>query len=370
VPAAAAAPARPRVDVIEVDGLIDPVMADFLTHAVHSAETGGARALVVQLDSTGGAISAARLGALVATVAHATVPIGVWVGGSGRPRAYGAAFRVFLAAPVRGVGPDARIGPHRALPSGVVHAPTLGDFLVSGGLPVPTSIVHRAGRPLQRQPLVDVQFAKPGLVARLLHAVVTPAVPYVLLVVGLLLVVFEFFTAGVGIAGVVGAGSLVLAAYGLGALPTRWWAVLLLAVGVGGYAIDLQAGAPRFWTVVGTLALAVGSVRLYDGFSVPVVAMVIVVAGTALFMVGGMPVMIRTRFSTPTIGRESMIGEMGVAVADVAPEGTVELRGAPWRARTNRATPIRAGDPIRVVAIDGLLLEVEPEEGGARESGH
>jgi membrane-bound serine protease (ClpP class) len=48
----------------------------------------------------------------------------------------------------------------------------------------------------------------------------------------------------------------------------------------------------------------------------------------------------------------------------------VRVDGAPWRARTNRATPIAAGDPVRVVAIDGLLLEVEPEAGGARDAGH
>jgi membrane-bound serine protease (ClpP class) len=65
-----------------------------------------------------------------------------------------------------------------------------------------------------------------------------------------------------------------------------------------------------------------------------------------------------------------MIGEMGVALAAIEPEGTVEVRGAPWRARTNRATPISVGDPVRVVAIDGLLLEVEPETGGAREAHH
>ena len=75
--------------------------------------------------------------------------------------------------------------------------------------------------------------------------------------------------------------------------------------------------------------------------------------------------MIRTRFATPTIGREWMIGEMGEADADVDPDGRVRIRGALWRARTNRATPIRSGEPIRVVAIDGLVLEVEPEEGGA-----
>jgi membrane-bound serine protease (ClpP class) len=62
-----------------------------------------------------------------------------------------------------------------------------------------------------------------------------------------------------------------------------------------------------------------------------------------------------------------MIGEMGEAVADVKPDGVVRIREALWRARTNRATPIASGDRVRVVGIDGLLLEVEPEEGGARD---
>jgi membrane-bound serine protease (ClpP class) len=78
-----------------------------------------------------------------------------------------------------------------------------------------------------------------------------------------------------------------------------------------------------------------------------------------------MPAMIRTRFATPTIGREWMIGELGEVDVDVDPEGRVVIRGAQWRARTNRATPVRVGERIRVVAIDGLVLEVEPEEGGA-----
>ena len=62
-----------------------------------------------------------------------------------------------------------------------------------------------------------------------------------------------------------------------------------------------------------------------------------------------------------------MIGEMGEALLAVDPEGVVELRGAQWRARTNRATPIGRGDKVRVVAIDGVTLEVEPESGGARD---
>ena len=77
--------------------------------------------------------------------------------------------------------------------------------------------------------------------------------------------------------------------------------------------------------------------------------------------------MVRTRFATPTIGREWMIGQLGTAVGDVSPEGVVTVSGARWRARTNRSTPLHAGDSVRVVAIDGVTLEVEPESGGARD---
>jgi membrane-bound serine protease (ClpP class) len=86
-----------------------------------------------------------------------------------------------------------------------------------------------------------------------------------------------------------------------------------------------------------------------------------------LAMVSGMPAMVRNRFTNPTIGREWMIGEVGTAVGAVSPDGVVTVRDAPWRARTNRATPIEPGQAVRVVSIDGLLLEVEPLEGAARD---
>jgi membrane-bound serine protease (ClpP class) len=87
----------------------------------------------------------------------------------------------------------------------------------------------------------------------------------------------------------------------------------------------------------------------------------------AVSMFSGMPAMVRTRFGTPTIGREWMVGEEGAAVTAVDPDGTVRIRGAQWRARTNRATPIASGEVVRVVEIDNLILEVEPLEGGAKD---
>jgi membrane-bound serine protease (ClpP class) len=80
-----------------------------------------------------------------------------------------------------------------------------------------------------------------------------------------------------------------------------------------------------------------------------------------------MPSMVRTRFSTPTIGRRWMIGEMGDAVTAVDPQGTIRIRDAVWRATTNRATPVQPGERVRVVGIDRLVLEVEPEVGAAKD---
>jgi len=69
---------------------------------------------------------------------------------------------------------------------------------------------------------------------------------------------------------------------------------------------------------------------------------------------------VRNRFSVPTVGRDSMIGEVGEAHTDLNPDGVVTVRGAPWRARTGRAHPVPKGGAVRVVAVDRLVLQVEP----------
>ena len=122
--------------------------------------------------------------------------------------------------------------------------------------------------------------------------------------------------------------------------------------------------------MIGVVALGAGSLWLYGGSSELRPAwwvLLVTCAGMVLFMLGGMTAMVRSRFSTPTVGREGMIGEEGTAEVAVAPDGVVVIRGARWRARTNRATPIAAGAPVRVAAVDGLVLEVEPPEGAAED---
>ena len=256
-----------------------------------------------------------------------------------------------------------RVGAERAVELGLVDndASVIVDFV--GGLDEVESEVVDG----ERQPVTQVRFASLDIVGQLMHTVASPPVAYLLFVIGLTLLLFELYTAGVGVAGVTGAGFLLLGSYGLVSLPTRPIGVALLLLAMFAYGVDIQTGVPRVWTAIGTVAFVLGSLVLYDGVSISWVTLLIAFVGITLTMLAGMPTMVRTRFSTPTIGREWMVGEMGSARTDVDPDGVVTVRDAPWRARTNRATPIRRDDAVRVVAIDGLVLEVEPEEGGARD---
>ena len=225
---------------------------------------------------------------------------------------------------------------------------------------------------VQRNTIATPRFSKLGLFDQLLHTVASPPVAYLLLLIGLGLLIFEFFTAGIGVAGVVGAVSTLLAGYGIAELPARAWAVALIVIAMVAFAIDVQVGLPRTWTGIGIVLTIVGSFWLFE--SVPGaslrptwLSLIAGIGGVMLTFTAGMPSMTRTRFATPTIGREWMVGSEGTVVERVDPEGVVNVGGADWRARTNRATPVDAGDTIKVVAIDGITLEVEPLEGAARD---
>jgi membrane-bound serine protease (ClpP class) len=383
-----------RVSIVQVSGLLDPVTAELIESKLAEAEREEFVALVLQVNSTGTVVSDARVAELARLVRDSPVQVAVWVGPSGSRAEAGVAQLAGVADKV-GVSPGSRLGrigepvldagsysPAFAdildrLRNGTIdadeaveldvaaeQAEIIGQFVVDlDG--VETRVVGD-GENRRREPVSIPRFSKLALVDQLMHTVASPAVAYLLFVIGLALIVFELYTAGVGVAGLVGAGALVLACYGLDTLPARGWAVGLLVLSTVAFAIDVQTGVPRVWTGVGVVTLVVGSFSLYErGLSLSWITLLVGIVGISVFMFAGMPAMVRTRFSTPTIGRQWMIGEVGEALTEVNPDGVVRIKGAPWRARTNRATPIKTGEVVRVVEVEGLLLEVEPEEGGA-----
>ena len=384
-------PAGPEVEVVEISGLLDEIVVRLMADTLRSVDPTDTLAVVFQVNSAGAVVTDDRIVELADLIHTSTVPVSFWVGPSGS-RAIGRVAQLAAVAHDIGIAPGARIGdlgdpvlppdrytvPFRPSEAGDLIVASVGYHEAVGrslARPSPVLLEHLVGltgfqvvnEGSSVEPLTRTRFGQLGPVDQFFHSVASPAIAYLLFLVGMGLLVFELYTAGVGVAGVVGATSLLLGGYGLAVLPARGWAVAVLVFAMVGYAVDVQTGVPRAWTAIGTVALVVGSLFLFDGTPLSWLSLVAGVLVTVVGMAGGMPAMIRTRFATPTIGREWIIGETGIAVDEIGPNGTVDVRGATWKARTNRATPIPAGDPIQVVSVDGLWLEVEPLEGAARD---
>ena len=401
------------VDVLQVSGFMDDILVAEIRDAIERAHDSGAQALILQVNSDGTVVDDRVVEALLEDIATAPVPIGVWVGPTGS-RFYGPAAQMLAVADVTGMAPGARVGYFGvplSIPSAEIDFGIAEETLRNGsvglsearaldifrqrindeGVPTVTSMLQAMNGYEElgvilvttEQVVTDdgntrfdtvaiVRFSKLSLIDQLFHTVASPPVAYLLLLTGLALLVFEFFTAGVGVAGVVGAVCTFLAFSGLAVLPTRTWAVVVIGLAMLAFSVDVQVGIPRFWTGVGLVLTVIGTWFLFEplpGASMRPgwIALITGVGGIALTFVVGMPNMVRTRFATPTIGREWMIGELGTVIDDVDPDGVVEVGNGRWRARTNRATPVMRGDEIRVAAIDGITLEVEPLEGAAKD---
>jgi membrane-bound serine protease (ClpP class) len=387
------------VRIAKVAGLIDPVVMAYVLDQLDRAEADpDSLGLIIWMNSNGSVLNDDEYLELAQRLRDTPLQIGLWVGQTGSA-ARGGSAELASVVDVVGITPNSSIGDigERRIPaewgdafaaaeldltSSVIGA----DEAVQSGLSVgPLANVVQIGSfatefdgfevfrcadadgQLVTLPTTRIIITGLPLSSQLFHTVASPEVAYLFLVIGLSLLVFELFTAGVGIAGVLGAGFTALGCYGLAILPTRWWAIGLLLLSLILMAVDIQTNVPRFYTMAGLVAFVIGTWFLYDGVPMSRVTVAAGIIGAVLYAYTGMPSMVRTRFSTPTIGRKWMIGEMGTALTGVDPEGTVQVRDVAWRAITNRATPVEKGQPVRVVGIDRLILEIEPEEGAARD---
>jgi membrane-bound serine protease (ClpP class) len=410
--AAESGTAMAPVDVVEVSGLVDNIVADSITNALVRSQNNGSQAVILQLNSKGAVIGRERMAELLTHISDSKIPVAIWVGPSGS-RAYGLPAQMLAVADVTAMAPGARIGRTGTMLSvdgkqlsfgaadDMLHTNTLG-FLEAReqkvlkfstddrGVPVLRNMLYALDGVSVRGATLDtvsdvlddagqvtreattVRFFKLGLVPRLLHTVASPPSAYLLTTLGIALLIFEFFTAGIGIGAIVGATCLILGCMGTGALPMSGIGIGIFIAAFIAFAVDVQVGIPRFWTGAGLVLYSIASFTMFrsvDGLSMRPswFTLLVCITGVALTFIVGMPSMVRTRFATPTVGRENLVGTTGVAVGDINPEGIVLVDGAQWRARTNRATPLTHNAAMRVVAIDGITLEVEPLEGAAKD---
>ncbi len=198
---------------------------------------------------------------------------------------------------------------------------------------------------------------------RILAAVADPNIALILMMLGIYGLLFEFYTPGFGVAGVIGAIGLLLALYALAMLPINATGALFLLLGIA--LMATEAFVPSFgaFGIGGIVAFVVGALMLIDG-DLPgmeiSLAFVLPLAVTSALLLAGIGAFaLRARHRPVVTGSAAMVGGTAVALEDFEQEGWVQALGERWHARSE--TPLTSGTRARIVAVEGLTLVVQPE---------
>ncbi|MCL4744534.1 MAG: nodulation protein NfeD [Burkholderiaceae bacterium] len=199
---------------------------------------------------------------------------------------------------------------------------------------------------------------------RLLGVITNPSVAYLLIIVGLYALVFEFSNPGLLVPGVIGAICLLVALYALNLLPVNYAGAALMLLGAA--FMVAEAFMPSFGAlgIGGLAAFILGSVILIDTdlpeFRIPYSLIAGVALATGALVLVGIGMVARGRRRPVVSGRESLLGARAVAIDAFDGTGWARVQGERWQVRCRE--PVARGQPLRITAIDGLVLRAEPAQ--------
>ncbi len=394
---------------VTLDGSINPASKDFIIRAIKESENAGASLLVIRLNTPGGLSESMR--DIVMAELSSTVPIAVFVAPAGA-RAASAGTLITLAADIAVMAPGTNIGAahpvalisgdsgddetmkekttndavafarsvaeergrnvewaeksiresssltaREALDQGVIDlvSEDLSDLLtqLDGYVLADGSTIHTAG--------VSLEEINPTLRERLLGYLTDPNIVYILFILGLVGLVYEFFQPGIGFGLAAGGICLVLAFLGLQMLPVNIVGVLLIIFGIALMVLDAFTPTDGILTAGGIVALLIGSLTLFDiedkavGLSLVTVFLVVgVVSALSVFVISKALLIQR---KAPALGPNSLIGTQGIAKSAINPEGKIFVSGEYWSARSLEGR-ITTGEQVNVVGMEGRTLLV------------
>lgn len=409
-----AQPGNQEVVKVTIDGVIHPIADEYIGRAIAHAEETHAAAVLVEMRTPGGLMDSMR--SIIEKMLASKVPVIVYVTPSGA-RAASAGFFILEAADVAAMAPGTNTGSAHPVSGGggniesdmrakvendaaafmrsyaskrgrnVQVAETgireskawssdeaLKENLIDIVAKDQNDLFHQiAGREitrfdgskikldLTRASVVDYQLS---LKEEILSWLMDPNIAFLVLAVGALALYAEFNHPGAVIPGVVGFLMIVLAGFALNLLPVRFAAITLIAAAFIMFALEAKYATHGVIGIGGIVALTLGGLLLVDGpipemrvklwtalgVSVPLGFVTIFLMSMAL----------KARRNKVMTGSQGLIGELGVAQTGLAPEGKVFVHGEIWNARA--ASEVAVGTPIRVKAVHGFELEVEPAE--------
>jgi membrane-bound serine protease (ClpP class) len=205
---------------------------------------------------------------------------------------------------------------------------------------------------------------EPDWRTRVLAVITNPSVAYLMILIGIYALIFEFSNPGLILPGVVGAICILVAMYAFQLLPVNYAGLALLLLGIAFMVAELWVASSGALAVGGLVAFVIGSIMLLDTdvpqFEIPYTLIAGVTVGTAAFFFLVIGMLVRTRRRPVVSGREYLIGAEGEALEDIEREGWARVQGERWRVRA--AAPLRAGERLRITAVHGLVLDATRAE--------
>ncbi|MGC8916249.1 MAG: NfeD family protein [Thermoanaerobaculum sp.] len=407
-----AAAGAETVVVLRMEDTIQPASLRYLQRGLRTAAEANAAVVVLELNTPGGLLTSLRQ--MTTAITTSPRPVVVYVTPSGA-QAASAGFFLLMAADVAAMAPGTNAGAaHPVGGQGEDLEKTIAEKVTNDAAALIRSLAAQRGRPVEwaekavresvsfterealEKKLIDViaasrdellaklsgmevkrfsgareklvlerpavRFVAPSPADKLLSAIAHPNIAYILLLIGILGLYFELSHPGAIVPGIIGAISLLLAFFALSVLPVNYVGVLLIILAIGFFIAEVKVTSYGLLTVAGLVCFVLGSAMLIDapipslrvGWGV-ILPTAFVVAALVIFLLSRVLAAHRVK---PLTGMEGMVGEEGTAVSDLAPSGKVFVHGEYWEAFSQK--PVSRNTPVRVVAVRGSKLEVEP----------
>ena len=418
---AQAEPVAGGVMVGRLDGPVDPVSARILRGWLSDAHETGAQLFALELDTPGGDLDSTR--DMVGDILDSPVPVAVLVTPSGARAASAGTFLV-AAAHIAAMSPATNIGAaspvaaggdelpetikakatqdaaallrsvanqrdrnSEALEKTITEAASYSEAealeldildLVAASIPDLLDKVDGMELTVQGSAVtlevegLAVRQAEVSPVQRVLQFLANPTLVFILIAFGAILILLEIFIPGGWVAGILGAGLLILAFLGLGSLPVNWIGLVLIGAGLVLFFVELQAPGWGGFGLAGGISFILGGFFLFGDTSVPGLPAPDVRVGygvlgvTAAFMaasLAGLWYFSRKARGITVVSRESqIIGQVGTVRRILEPRGTVYAAGELWTAESLSGETIEVGESVIVTDMDGVILTVRKEE--------
>ncbi len=399
-----------KVMVITVDGVINPVSAEFIEKNIDRASGMNAAALVIELDTPGGLDTSMR--SIVKAIISSGVPVIVYVSPSGARDASAGVF-ITMAAHVAAMSPGTNIGAAHPVSTGGKMDKTMAEKVTNDAAAYIRSLAEKNGRNADwaeeavRQSVsitesealkkhvidlvspdlgsllreidgkkvmtvlgektlrtagAEVVREKMGWRYKILNFISDPSVAYMLMLLGFYGVFFELTNPGVIFPGVAGAIFLILAFYSFQTLPVNYAGLLLIILGLVMFILEIKIISHGALTVGGIISMVIGSLMLFESpepmLRLSLYLILPAVIFTALFFSVTFSLVYKAQRRRPVTGSEGLVGLEGTTSSEITPEGgMVMVRGEVWSAYSDEA--IGKGEKVLVQSVSGLKIKVK-----------